>query len=110
MADIGTNALSSAKLLGLLELVNVRMPSKDDGGVAPKLPRRLCTRSAEGIQEISPATVLALALVSRPTGAEAAFSFGRVLAASSLTHVFVLSQGSRPSWYGSFWIWFYGLC
>ena len=33
MADIGTKALSSSKLLGLLELVNVRIPSKEYGEV-----------------------------------------------------------------------------
>ena len=84
VADIGTKALSSSKLLGLLELVNVRIPSKETGEViAAKFFGRLCTVSVEAAKNLSPAMAFALVVLSRPAGVEAVGgSWPKVLAAS----------------------------
>ena len=71
VADIGTKALPSSKLLGLLDLVNVRMPSKDDSEVvAAKVFGRLVV-SANGPGTSQPSELLmALFLASQLPGAK----------------------------------------
>ena len=73
MAYIATKALNSSRLLSLLDLVNVRLPGEGETGpVAAKFFGRLCPISAKSASELSPATLLALALISQPRSVEAA--------------------------------------
>ena len=110
VADIGTKPLGVARLLGLLELVNVRLPEKEEAGpVAAKFFGRLCTKTAQTAFEMSPATVLALALVTSPVQVEALLSVRTLSAVLGVS--IARAQPDRVSWdlWSLFW-WFLGCC
>ena len=70
VADIGTKALPGHKLLGLLELVNVRIAQDENPEpVVAKAFGRLCSVSLRTAERVSPATLLALIALSQPIGA-----------------------------------------
>ena len=72
VADIGTKALSSSKLLGLLDLVNVRMPSREASEVvAAKAFGRLAATAKGPIPSKPSALWMALLVASQLPEAKA---------------------------------------
>ena len=91
VADIGTKPLTSGKMLGLLDLVNVRRAKRDEAGpVAAKFFGRLISATAEVAERVSPATIVALAVLRQSVPTQAAEVRGFTLVSS--TWVMVVAQ------------------
>ena len=71
VADIGTKALPGHKLLGLLDLVNVRCsPGTSVEPAVSKVFSRLCAAGKGALERASPAAVMAMAILSQVEGAQ----------------------------------------
>ena len=71
VADIGTKPLPAAKLLGLLSIVNVRLPMEEKGGpIAATVLARMGRIRLDKATEAYPALIAALTLLAQPTGVE----------------------------------------
>ena len=105
VADVGTKALPGSKLLALLELVNVRGPP--GGGPVPVVAKCLCRFSKACLSEaanVSPATMLVLAMLTLPGRVSGNAETSRMLSTTWLVHGvgMVMAQPvDRLEWYVS---------